>query len=194
MKKRSIWLNEQMENCQKIENDREVDVLIIGGGITGLSTLFELKNSGLNIILVERNTCGCGVTSRSTAKITYLQEKIYMNIRKSSIDLASIYLASQIDATKRLKDIITKNHIDCDLKQVSSYLFTNEEKNIAKLDEEYDFLVKNKVKVQKTKFEEIDSVFALRVDDTYIFHLLKYINHLKAMMKDDIYEDSKVKK
>ena len=194
MKKRSIWLNEQMENCQKIENDREVDVLIIGGGITGLSTLFELKNSGLNIILVERNTCGCGVTSRSTAKITYLQEKIYMNIRKSSIDLASIYLASQIDAIKRLKDIITKNHIDCDLKQVSSYLFTNEEKNIAKLDEEYDFLVKNKVKVQKTKFEEIDSIFALRVDDAYTFHPLKYINHLKAMMKDNIYEDSKVEK
>ena len=192
MKKRSIWLDEPIKNHYKINQDMEVDVLIIGGGITGLSTLLELKDSGLNVILVERNTCGCGVTSRSTAKITYLQEKIYMNIRKSSYKEASMYLASQIDATKRLKDIIIQNHIDCDLKQVSSYLFTNEEKNISKLEEEYDFLIKNKVKVQKTKFNDVDSVFALRVDDTYTFHPLKYINALKSLMKDVIYEDSKV--
>ena len=135
MKNRSIWLNEQSKNFQKINQDMEVDVLIVGGGITGLSTLLELQNSNLKTILVERNTCGCGVTSRSTAKITYLQEKILMNIRKSSVDEASKYLESQIYAMNRLKDIILNNNIHCDLKQVSSYLFTNQVENINKLNE-----------------------------------------------------------
>ena len=194
MKKMSIWLNEKDEGYQEIDKNMEVDVLIVGGGITGLSTIFELKDSGLKTILVERNICGCGVTSRSTAKITYLQEKIYMNIRKSSKDEASLYLKSQIEAVNKVKDIVKNYNIECDLKLVSSYLFTNEEKNIRKLEEEYDFLKANHVSVEKTKFEGINNILALKVDNTYTFHPLKYINQLKEMMRDNIYENSKVEK
>ena len=145
MKKASIWMNIKDIHCDKLDKDMEVDVLIVGGGITGLSTLFELQNSNLKTILVERNMCGHGVTSRSTAKITYLQEQIYMNLRRSSYDKASQYLKSQIEAVSRLKDIIIKNHIDCVLKEVSSYIFTNEKKNVAKLESEYDFLINNHI-------------------------------------------------
>lgn len=192
MKNTSIWINKQEKNCKAIKQDIEVDVLIIGGGITGLSTLLELRNSNLKVILVERNRCGGGVTSRSTAKITYLQEQILMNIRKSSYEKASLYLASQIDAVNRLKNIICDYHIDCDLKKVSSYLFTNEEKNVAKLEDEYYFLTKNHVMVKKTKLDGIDNILALKVDDTYTFHPLKYIHHLKTIFSEFIYENSKV--
>lgn len=194
MKNKSIWLNKTTHSLNKIEEDMEVDVLIVGGGITGLSTLLELQNSNLRTILVERNTCGCGVTSRSTAKITYLQEKIYMNIRKSSVDRASLYLKSQIEAVNHLKDIINKYHINCDFHPASSYLFTNEEKNITKLEDEYDFLKRNGINVEKTKLEGIDHVLALKVDDTYTFHPLKYLNHLKEQFQDSIFENSKVEK
>lgn len=194
MKNTSIWINNQEKSSKTIKQDMEVDVLIIGGGITGLSSLLELQNSNLKTILVERNTCGYGVTSRSTAKITYLQEQIFMNIRKTSYENASLYLASQIEAVNRLKNIVHNYHIDCDLKKVSSYLFTNEEENVAKLEDEYNFLSQNHVKVKKTKLEGIDNILALQVDDTYTFHPLKYINHLKAMFSDFIYENSKVTK
>lgn len=194
MKKTSIWTNIEEIYCDKLNQDMEVEVLIVGGGITGLSTLLELQNSNLKTILVERNTCGYGVTSRSTAKITYLQEQIFMNIRKSSYDNACMYLKSQMEATSRLKDIITKNYIDCDLKKTSSYIFTNEEKNVAKLESEYDFLTSNHVNVKKTKLDGVDNILALKVDNTYTFHPLKYINHLKNMMRDSIYENSKVTK
>ena len=192
MKNISIWLNKQCKALQEIQQDMEVDVCIIGGGITGLSTLFELQNSGLKTILVERNICGHGVTSRSTAKITYLQEQIMMNIRKYSVDAASKYLRSQIDSVQRLKDIITTNHIDCNFKKTASYFFIKKKKNIMKLEEEYNFLTKNQVKACKTKLYEVNNILALKVEDTYTFHPLKYINHLKNMMKDSIYENSKV--
>ena len=162
--------------------------------LTGLSCLLELKNSKLKTILVERNMCGHGVTSRSTAKITYLQEQIIMNIRKSSYDHASLYLASQRDAVKMLKKNITSNHIDCDFRQVSSYLFTNDETNVSKLEEEYNFLKNNGVKVEKATLEGVPNILALKVDDTFVFHPLKYINHLKTMFQDSIFEKSKVEK
>ena len=193
MNNTSIWLNNKDFSCQKLNQDMEVDVLIVGGGIAGLSTLFELKDSNLKTILVEKNLCGHGVTSRSTAKVTFLQNQI-VNILKNSSQNASLYLASQIDAIKRIKEIIAKHHIDCDFKEVSSYLFTNKKENVGKIEEIYQFLNSNQISVEKTKLKELDNILALKVDHTYTFHPLKYICYLKNNMKNRIYENSKVDK
>ncbi|MEG2831128.1 MAG: FAD-dependent oxidoreductase, partial [Edwardsiella sp. (in: enterobacteria)] len=45
-----------------------VDVLIIGGGITGAATAFELSKYDLNIAVVEReNDVSCGTTRANSA-------------------------------------------------------------------------------------------------------------------------------
>lgn len=196
MKNISVWNDiKDNKNFKKIGEDLEVDVLIIGGGITGLSTLYHLKESNLKTILVERNRIGRGVTSRSTAKITYLQEKLYLNIRTLvGLDRAKKYLKSQRYATKLVKDIIEKEKIACDLNQVTSYTFTNEEKNVKKIESEYEFLKNNQVdvKINDTMplLENIKK--AISVDDTYVFHPLKYINGLYNILKENVYEESKV--
>lgn len=195
MKNYSIWLdNIETSKLKTVAKNMTVEVLIVGGGITGISTLYQLRESNLKTILVERNICGHGVTARSTAKITYLQEKIYMNIRKYSEDKAIFYLKSQIDAVKILKNIVDSENIKCDLRKVSSYIFTNEEKNLAMIEDEFTFLKNAKVDVKKENNvptqEEVK--IALSVDDTYVFHPLKYINSIKEMFKDNIYENSKL--
>lgn len=197
MKNYSIWLdNIKVHSCNSVNEDLETDVLIIGGGIAGISTLYEAKTNNLKTILVERNTCGHGVTCKSTAKITYLQEKIYMNIRALvNYDMALKYLESQIGAVKLLKEIIENEHIKCDLKKVDSYLFTNKEDNINKLEEEYMFLKKANANVTyDNSILDLNVKKAIKVSDTYVFHPLKYINHLKEKYKDSIYENSKVTK
>ena len=88
MKNKSIWLDVKSKSLKCVTKDLECDTLIIGGGITGLSTLYQLRKANVDALLVERNKCGEGVTARSTAKITYLQEKIYKNpILKKMINL-----------------------------------------------------------------------------------------------------------
>ncbi len=196
MKNYSIWLdNDNSKSCDKVNKDMEVDVLIVGGGITGISTLYNLKNSSLKTILVERNICGHGVTARSIAKITYLQEKIYMNIRKYlSYDKALEYLKSQVEAVNTLVGIIKTENIKCDLTEVDSYLFTNEEKNITKIEEEYAFLCKAGIKaklIDNVSFQE-KALKAVSAPNTFVFHPLKYINALKNKFLDSIYENSKL--
>lgn len=196
MKNYSIWLdNIKTSSCNCVSEDLETDVLIVGGGITGISTLYELKQSNLKTVLVERNICGHGVTCRSTAKITFLQEKIYMNIRKYvGVKEAELYLKSQIEAVNTLKNRIEKEKIDCDLKKVDSYIFTNDDSNLEKIEEEYKFLKRAKVNPQLVKNIPFmnDVKLALKVSDTYLFHPLKYINFLKNKFKDSIYENSKI--
>ena len=82
--KKSIWLEGIKRNIEKpLEEDIEVDVLIIGGGITGVSCAYQLKDSDLKVCLVERNEIGLGVTSKTTAKLNYLQETIYSTIEEN---------------------------------------------------------------------------------------------------------------
>ena len=111
MKNESIWKNVlQKPVYSKLNKDINVDVLIIGGGITGISTLYHLSNSNMKVCLVEKNSLCSGVTSRTTGKLTYLQGDIYTKIKKyNGIDKAKLYLESQIDAIDMVKDIVNKN-------------------------------------------------------------------------------------
>lgn len=194
MKNKSIWLDVKNKVLKRVTKDLECDTLVVGGGITGLSTLYQLRKNNVKALLIERNKCGEGVTARSTAKITYLQEKEYMNIRRfGKVDLAKGYLESQITAVKELKRIIDKENISCDLKKSESLLFTDDEENKVKLLEEYNFLKESGVAAEFIENGE-NFKYAIKVSDTYMFHPVKYVIGLKNILQEYVYENSKLEK
>ena len=54
----------------QLKGDTKTDVLIIGGGITGVLCAYMLENAGISYILVEASEIGSGTTKNTTAKIT----------------------------------------------------------------------------------------------------------------------------
>ena len=82
MKKQSIWLKDFKNSITILDKDIDCDVLIIGAGITGLSTAYHLINSNLKVVVVDKDEIGNDVTARTTGKITYLQELIYTRLKK----------------------------------------------------------------------------------------------------------------
>jgi len=128
-----------------------------------------------------------GVTSRTTGKISYLQENIYSKIKNyHGADAAKVYLQSQIEATNMIKDIVNKNNIDCNLEQVNSYIVNNcDTKYVAE---------KNALKDIGVNIKE-DNKDSFYVDDTYVFHPLKYLYSLKDICLNNniaIYENTKI--
>ncbi len=185
---KSIWVNNINQKFDdKIIND--VDVLIIGGGITGVSAAYNLKDSKLNICLIEAQSIGMGSTSNTTGKITYLQDIIYQKLESMhDFETAKKYLESQIYARDIILNIIKDNNIECDLIKNESYIFSLNDKDKIKIEKEYKFLKENNLSSEIVDKLEIDFPcnYALKVKDTYVFNPIKYINELCNIIKDKI--------
>ena len=80
MKNISIWQDtvNNEDRYESLKENIDVDILIIGGGITGCSTFYQFKDDKRRVALVEKNKIGSGASSRSSAKITFLQENILL--------------------------------------------------------------------------------------------------------------------
>ena len=154
MKYHSIWEeNSDKKKYRKLKRNINVDVLIIGGGITGISTAYFLRNTKLKVAVVESNEIGRGVTAKSTGKITYLQGIIYSELCKSyNFEVAKEYYYSQDLAISLLRDIILTENIECNLDKVKSVVFTENSENIYKLKEEKEILEKFGLRVSDKVF------------------------------------------
>jgi len=197
MKEKSIWReNFPKKSCPKLNNDIGVDVLIIGGGITGISSAYHLINNNLKVCLVEKDLIGCGVTSRTTGKLTYLQENVYSKLLTYvGKEKAQLYLNSQIDAIKLVTNIINKEKINCNLEKANSYVFSDDKKD--KINKEKNIL--NEFGISLNEVKELPSGekinYGFYVEDTYVFHPLKYIYALKNICLNNnisIYENTKI--
>ena len=151
MQNKSIWLdNYKDNNVKELNQDLTLDVLIIGGGITGISTLYNLRKSKLKIALVEKDLIGHSATGHTTGKINYLQELIYYDLEKKyNLDVAKLYLESQLIAIKQIINIIKKEKIDCNLEKVASYVYTDKLEDIDKLKREKEILESFNIKVKE---------------------------------------------
>ena len=191
----SLWSNyKDTIDFPTLTNDKEVDVLIIGGGLAGLSTMYALKEQK-NICLLERNKIGSSITENTTGKLTFLQETIYTDlINKKNKETAIQYLNSQKEAIQDIKEIIETEKIVCDLEKVDSYIFTENEMEIEKIKDEKKFLEEQKIKViENNPVFSVPHKYAISVEDTYVFNPMKFINALTKILKDkEIYENTKV--
>lgn len=191
----SIWETDvKIPSFQKINKNKKVDILIIGGGLSGIHTLYKFKEEK-SICLVEANTIGCGVTKNTTGKLTYLQENTlgYL-IKKGKQKEAKLYLKSQIEGIQEYLKIIKEEQIDCNLEKVSSYLVTNQEKYLSDLEQIEEFLKNEGILVKRGIPENtLPFLAGISVLDTYVFHPLKYMEGiLKKIQPESIYENTRV--
>ena len=186
MKNSSIWIKDSKQT-NKYQNklDKETDILIIGGGITGLTTAYFLKDTNNKITLIDKAKIKNGVTSKTTAKITYLQGIIYQTLmNKFNKNVSKSYFDSQIEAINLIKEIIDNNKIQCDFKKTPSIVFTNKNKNVVKIFNEKKILESFNVKVETIKDDSFK--IGIQVDDTYCFNPIKYLNGLVNSINDRV--------
>ncbi|MEV6598669.1 FAD-dependent oxidoreductase [Actinoplanes sp. NPDC051346] len=158
--------------------DVEVDVAVVGGGIAGLCTAWELTEAGRTVALVEADRIAAGVTGYTTAKLSVLHTLIYDKVRTSfGPDSARLYAESQQRAVQRVVAVAARLHIDCDLERVPAFTYAESPDLLDRIRAEADAAAD--AGLAASFVTETGLPFpvagAVRVEDQAQFHPRKYL-------------------
>jgi heterodisulfide reductase subunit A-like polyferredoxin len=68
MTSKSIWMDvDVMPAAVSLSGDIQCDIVVIGSGIAGISTAYELSKRGKTVAVIDRGPIAGGMTSRTSA-------------------------------------------------------------------------------------------------------------------------------
>ncbi|KAF7193857.1 putative Rieske 2Fe-2S iron-sulfur protein YhfW [Pseudocercospora fuligena] len=111
----------------KLNRDVETDVAIVGSGISGIQSAYELVTRGYSVVMLEARDVLSGETGRTSGHLASALDDGYANIvAKHGVSGADIAAESHQWAIDRVDEIARKHHIDCEYRklpavQISQY-------------------------------------------------------------------------
>ena len=116
--------------------NQEFDVIIAGGGITGLTTALSLQKAGLKCVILEAKTLCFGTTGGTTAHLNTLLDTPYSTMtRNFGTDNAKLVAQFAKGAIELIEKNIGEYNIDCEFQKTSAYLFAQNERQEKELQE-----------------------------------------------------------
>lgn len=185
----SIWnASAACPHFPSLSGDTDVDVLIVGGGITGILCARALDEVGVDYALIEAERICGGITQNTTAKITVQHGMIYDKlIRKFGTHKARLYYEANRDALKEYRRLCA--HVDCDFEERDAYVYAIDKKS--KIEKEAAAYQKLGIKAKLT--DDLPLPFpvagALCVSGQAQFHPLKFLYEISKDLR--IYERTK---
>src|SRR5688500_2421481 len=89
---RSPWSEVALPRFPALDKDLEVDVVVVGGGLTGITTAFLLGEEGVRVALIERDRLASADTARTTAHLTYVTDtRLHELVEKFGRDAAKAF-------------------------------------------------------------------------------------------------------
>lgn len=137
----SLWLTENTseKKFNKLDENINVDVSIIGAGIFGLTCGYYLSKSGLKVAIIDKSEISRKTTGHTTAKITSQHGLIYTYlINTYGEQFAKDYLSANEEAIENIKNIIDLENINCDFEKQSNFVYTTDKSEVAKIKKEVD--------------------------------------------------------
>lgn len=125
----SIWqVVGEISNTDTLSSEKVFDVVVIGAGITGLSTAIKLQEMGKDCIVIDAANIAFGTTGGTTAHLNTIFDSPYNQVIDNFGKGNAILLAEGgKEAIASIKNNTTKHTIDCSFEEVTGYIFSVEE-------------------------------------------------------------------
>jgi len=134
----SLWVTTGPSTAfPPLDGDLDVDVAVLGGGITGVTVARLLKAEGKSVALVEARRIGHGVTGYTTAKLTLGHGIVYTRLeRQLGARAARLYAESNQAGVERVARFVEEEGIECDFERTVNVVYIEAASDVPILGEE----------------------------------------------------------
>jgi glycine/D-amino acid oxidase-like deaminating enzyme/nitrite reductase/ring-hydroxylating ferredoxin subunit len=170
----------------------DVDVAVVGAGIAGICTAWELARAGRSVVVLEAGRLAAGNTGYTTAKVSALQTLIYAQLRSSvGADHARAYGRSQLGAVAHLAATVQELGISCDLERLPAFTYVESAARVGEIEAEVE--AAGEAGLPASLVTETGLPFevaaAVRLDDQLQFHPRRY---LLALVEDLVAQGGRI--
>lgn len=159
------------------------DVVVVGGGITGLTTALLLQRDGARVALVEARRIGAGTTGGTTGKLTAQHALTYASlVEQHGEDRARAYAEANQQAIGAVAGLVVELGIDCALTRAPAFVYALSAEDRWRLEAEHE--AARRLGLPSTLTDDVDLPFpveqALRFDDQAHLHPGAYLAGLAS--------------
>jgi glycine/D-amino acid oxidase-like deaminating enzyme len=196
----SYWLDSiPASNYRKLIEDIECDVVIVGGGIAGLSVAYRLKEAGRKVVILEKNTIASGTTGGTTGKLTTQHGLIYAElVQHFGESFTKRYVEVCQRAFEDIERLVTTKKIECDWHRADNYVYTADKGRAKTLQEEVAVAARMGLPASYETYLGLpfETVGAVKFADQAYFNAAKYVRALADLVEGDgshVFEHSEAK-
>lgn len=197
----SLWqAGHHKDSFQALDRDIEVDVSIIGGGVTGLTSAYVLAKKGLKVALIEADQLLSGTTGYTTAKVSSQHGAIYQKLIKQFGERhARLYYEANEMALTFIRETIEEEQIDAEFETKDALIYatsTDYAKVIEKEAKAYERLAINGILEEGDVGLPFKVKKALRLKEQAQFHPVTFFRGLISTILQNggqIFEDTRIK-
>jgi glycine/D-amino acid oxidase-like deaminating enzyme len=192
---RSLWLDGRDATPRPpLDRDIAADVVVIGGGIVGLTTALLLEREGMHVVLLEMRHIGAGATGYTTAKLSSLHGLTYARLAGSiGREKARLYGEANEAGIARVFELAAELGIDCDLARKPNYTYSEDASDLDRVREEAAMAAE--LGLPASYVDDVELPFpvagAVRFEDQAEFHPVKYLDGLAAALRGPVHEGTR---
>ncbi len=186
---KSVWqLEDRTVRYPVLRGNKRTQVLVIGGGMAGILCARKLRDAGKDVIVVEADRIGSGITARTTAVLTAQHDYLYQDMIKDfGEDTARAYLHANLDAVKAFRKL--SEEIPCDFEDKPSIQFTANDPDRLRAEARTVNRLGYHTRFAETVAMPIQVSGAVEYPDMAQFHPLKFLTGAAEGL--EIYENSR---
>lgn len=195
----SIWVATTPETSYpQLPGDVEVDVAVVGAGITGVTAAILLKRAGKRVALVDSKRIVRGATGYTTAKVTSGHGVVYGKLTDTfGEDGARTYAESNQAAIEQIDELAREGGIDCDFERKDNYVIAEREEERGRVEQEAEAM--RKLGLPASFVTETPLPYevagAVKLENQAQFHPRKYLLGLAETIPGDgshVFENTRV--
>jgi len=175
----SFWLDTTDDKeLPSLVGSEEVDVVVVGAGIVGLTTALLVATSGRRVLLVERAHIASGVSGFTTAKVTAGHGLVYSHLESDyDGDTSRRYAEAQLAGLELVRRLVEEHGIACDLEAVPNYVAAETENELESIEREVEAAKRAGLDSEPARGADIPfaSTGAVQLSDQGQFHPRRYL-------------------